>query len=76
MSKLKDITIDGEKFFYSISFDIDDVIGDGIWWLQIYDDNLTLIYDRQFASSMYKINERKMIEIIQNEFVTYQGAVL
>ena len=38
MSKLKSISIEGEKFFFGLSFDIDDFIGDGIWWLQVYDN--------------------------------------
>ncbi|MEW6620464.1 MAG: hypothetical protein AB1422_14205 [bacterium] len=37
-TKLKQILIEGERFYFSLSFDIDDFIGDGVWWLQIYDD--------------------------------------
>jgi len=48
MPELNQLTIKGKKVFYSLSFDIDDFIGDGIWWLQIYDENRNLIYDKPF----------------------------
>jgi len=74
MSKLRPITIEGEKFFYNLSFDIDDFIGDGIWWLQIYGCNKELIYDRPL--SMSKIHKQKIKKIIKQEFLTYKGAIL
>jgi len=76
MAELKQVTVGEEKFFYSLSFDIDDFIGDGIWWLQIYDSNQNIIYDRPFTSSVVKIDTRKIKEIIKQEFLTYQGESL
>ena len=76
MAELRPIIIEGEKFFCSLSFDIDDFIGDGILWLQIYGCNKELIYDRPFASSMSKIDKQEIIKIIKQEFLTYQGAIL
>ena len=76
MAELKSIIIDGENFFYSLSFDIDDFIGDGIWWLQIYNYNKKLIYDKPFASSMGKIGKQEIIEIIKQEFLACRGEVI
>ena len=77
MPELIPIIIKCEKFFFNLSFDIDDFIGDGIWWLQIYDDNRNLIYDKPFASSISKIDKQKIIvETIKNNFLTYRGALL
>jgi len=76
MAELKQVIIGEEKFFYSLSFDIDDFIGDGIWWLQIYDSNQNIIYDRPFTSNVVKIDTRKIKEIIKQEFLTYQGELL
>jgi len=75
-TKLKFISIEEEKFFYTLSFDIDDFIGDGIWWLQIYDSNKNLIYDRPFTSSIAKIDKRKITEIIKQEFLATGGVLL
>jgi hypothetical protein len=78
MVKLKSITVEGEKFFFHLSFDIDDFIGDGIWRLQIYDDEKRLVYDEPFASSI-GIGKRNNLEIaktIKNNFLTYRGALL
>lgn len=76
MAKLKPVLIERERFFYSLSFDIDDFIGDGIWWLQIYDSKQNIIYDKHFASSMGKIDKKKIREIVKNEFATYKGMPL
>lgn len=70
MPKLKAISIEGEKFFASLSFDIDDFIGDGIWWLQIYNDKREIIYDKPFASSRNKLDALRVKEVIKNEFLT------
>jgi len=75
-TELEPIFIEEGKFFYSLSFDIDDFIGDGIWWLQIYDENSNLIYDKPFASSMGKIDKMKIAKIIEQEFSTYRGEIL
>lgn len=76
MHELKQVIIEGEKFFYSLSFDINECIGDGIWWLQIYNSNQNIIYDNSFASSVVRINKQKIVKIIKNEFLTYRGALL
>jgi len=76
VSKLKPITVKGEGFFFSLSFDIDSFIGDGIWWLQVYNSNQNLIYDQPFIPSISRIDRRRIIEIIKNEFLTYRGALL
>lgn len=76
MSKLRPITIKRENFFFSLSFDIDDFIGDGIWWLQIYNSNRNLVYDKPFASSISRIDKCNIVEIIKDEYLIYQGAIL
>jgi len=76
MPNLKSITVEEEKFFYSLSFDINDFVGDGIWWFQIYNSNKNLIYDKPFVSSVGRINKRMVIKIIKDNFLTYRGAVL
>ena len=76
MSKLKPITVKGEEFLFSLSFDIDDFIGDGVWWLQIYNSNQSLIYDKHFSPSISRIDKRRIIEIIKNEFLIHRGALL
>lgn len=76
MPNLKSITVEEEKFFYSLSFDISDFVVDGIWWLQIYNSNKNLIYDKPFVSSVGRINKRMVIKIIKDNFLTYRGAVL
>ena len=76
MAELKPIIIDGENFFYSLSFDIDDFIGNGIWWLQIYNCNRKLIYDRPFTSSIGKIDKQEIIKIIKQEFLAWRGEVI
>lgn len=76
MSKLKQVTIEDEKFFYTLSFDIDDFIGDGVWWLQIYDNNQNLFYDKPFASSIGKIEKQNIMKIIKEEFLSHRGEIL
>jgi len=79
MPKLEKAFIEGEKFYYNFSFDIDDFIGDGIWWLQIYDINHCLIYDIPFASSMFNFDEkvRKQVrKIIKYEILNPRGLML
>lgn len=76
MSKLKQVTIEDEKFFYTLSFDIDDFIGDGVWWLQIYDNNQNLFYDKPFASSIGKIKKKNIMKIIKEKFLSHKGEIL
>jgi hypothetical protein len=71
MSRLKPIFINDEESYISFSFDIDDFIGDGIWYLQIYDINHNLIYDRPFASSGFSFNEKEIIKKVRE--VIYYG---
>ena len=56
MTDIKLIFIKEERFYYSLSFDIDDFIGDGIWWFQIYDSNKKVLYDEPFAGSNQHFN--------------------
>lgn len=76
MPELSPISIDDEKFCFSFSFDIDDFIGDGIWWLQIYNNHRSLIYDEPFTSSMGMLDKRKVRRIIKEEFLSYKGAIV
>ena len=64
-TKIKQIFVEGEEFHFSFSFDIDDFIGDGVWWLQIYDNHRNLIYDNSFTSSMGILERRRVREIIK-----------
>ncbi len=75
-TKLKQILVAGDKFYFSFSFDIDDFAGDGVWWLQVYNSHREVIYDKPFVSSMSKLNIQKVREIIKQEFLTYRGAIL
>ncbi|MDP2729762.1 MAG: hypothetical protein Q8O55_04710 [Dehalococcoidales bacterium] len=70
MPKLKSKVVNGDKFFYSGSFDIDDFIGDGVWWLELYDSHRNKIYDKPFASSMGKSGMYRIKDIIKQEFLT------
>jgi len=70
-TKLEHIKVDGEKFFVSFSFDIDDFIGDGVWWIQVYDEDKNVIYDKPFANSMGKIDMKKVKKIVKQDFLTY-----
>ncbi len=72
MPKLKSKVVEGDKFFYSVSFDIDDFIGDGVWWLEIYDSHRNKIYDKPLASSMGKSDMYRIEDIIKQEFLTYR----
>jgi hypothetical protein len=71
-TKVKRIMVERDVYFYSFSFDIDDFIGDGIWWLQIYDNQRRMIYDKPFASSQAtrkdKLNFKEMRKIIKDDF--------
>ena len=79
MLEMKRISVKHQRFFYSFSFDIDDFVGDGIYWLQIYNDEHNLIYDRPFAWNlrMYKLDERatnrEIRDIIKHKFFRTSG---
>lgn len=80
MAKLKQISTKGEKFYYTFSFDIDDFIGDGIWWLQIYDKDRSLLYDNPYASSMIELDmknvKKSIIKIIKEKYLTLKGKLI
>jgi len=64
INKLNPILVDEEQYFYSLSFDIEDFIGDGIWWLQIYDSDKQMIYDKPFAGSQWEPDEEDVYETV------------
>lgn len=76
MPKLKSLFIEGEKFFICMSFDVDDFIGDGIWWLQIYSENQEMIYDKPLASSRGYLSKSRIKNMIMNECLISKGALL
>ena len=76
MPELNQLTIKGKKVFYSLSFDIDDFIGDGIWWLQIYDENRNLIYDKPFLNSISQIDILMVRKIIKEKYLIAEGIIL
>lgn len=76
MAKSKQVSAKGEKFYFRLSFDIDDFVGDGIRWLQIYNSNRNLIYDKPFASSISILDEKKVRGIIIENFLTLKGELL
>ena len=63
-------------YIISFSFDIDDFVGDGIWWLQIHDSDHNLMYDKPFASSMGILSKKKARRIIKAEFLALKGELL
>jgi len=73
---LKPVVFEDEKYFFSLSFDINDFVGDGVWWLQVYDSNQNLVYDKPFAPSQNKLGFQRIRETINNEFVSYRGCIL
>jgi len=62
MAKLRKVEIEEEDFFYSLSFDIYDFIGDGVWWLQVYDSDKQMIYDKPFAASTHVLSDESVNE--------------
>jgi len=74
---LKRIMVEGDKFFFSFSFDIGEYNG-GMWWLLIYDTDCKMIFDQPFASYMFtfKGNYRKDIrKIIEYEILYPKGFI-
>ncbi|HAS04239.1 MAG TPA: hypothetical protein DCR71_00470 [Dehalococcoidia bacterium] len=68
--------VQGEKFFYTISFDIDDFIGDGIWWIEIFNVNGKMICDKPFASSDEELDIDFIENIIKEEIFSYQSEAI
>lgn len=64
MTELKPILVQDNLCFYSLSFDIDDFIGDGISWLQLYDSDKKMIYDKPFAGSQWTAREKDVYETV------------
>ncbi len=75
-TKLEPVYVEGEKYYISFSFDIDDFMGSGVWWLQIYDINHNFIYDKPFTSSMGILDKNKVIRIIKEELLTLKGGLI
>lgn len=71
----KRITWQDEPFYYSLSFDIDDFVGTGAYWLQIYDYRRRLIYDKPFASSRGNIDAHRIVETIKQELQFAKGVI-
>lgn len=77
-NKLKQIIkIDGEKFFVNLSFDINDFIGDGIFWIQVFNQNQKLLIDVPFTSSQglkknWTYQARKIIENYECSYLNYK----
>jgi len=67
MPQLKKLTMEQKDFFYSLSFDINDFVGDGVWWLQVYDNDKRIISDKPFASSVEMPNIHLITESIKQE---------
>ena len=65
MGKLEMVTMKEEVYYYSLSFDIDDFYGNGIYWLQVYDNEKRMIYDKPFASSRGNIDTCRIAETIK-----------
>ncbi len=78
-TKLKQILVEGERFYFSLSFDIGEYDG-GLWWLQAYDNNRNLIFDKPFASSNFLFKEllvkNKVRKIIRKEILYPKGLIL
>jgi hypothetical protein len=69
MPELTARVIEGDIFYYALTFDVDDFIGDGIWWLEIYDSRRNIIYNKPFASSVGQLDIYLIDEIIKKEFL-------
>lgn len=52
MNKIKkSITVDGVRYLFKLTFDIDDFVGDGIFNLEVYDNKGVRELEMPFASS-------------------------
>ena len=71
MTKLKPVLVEEERFYLGLSFDIDDFIGDGIFWLHTYDQEMNKVLDVPFASSL-GLNEN-WIEDAKHIIENYQN---
>jgi hypothetical protein len=80
MAKVKRIQVGSERFYFGFGFDMDDYIADGgAWWLQIYDDKRALVFDRNFASHMFKYcvwEVRSTVRTIILEEILYPRRVI
>ena len=48
---MKKVRVFGDNYYFKLSFDINDFIGDGIWWLQVFDNYHELLIDTPIKSS-------------------------
>jgi len=68
--QMKSKIVQGEIFFYTISFDIDDFIGDGVWWLEIFNVHGKIVYDKPFASSNKEVDIDFVENIVKEEILS------
>lgn len=70
INKLKPIFIEREKFYFSFSYDIDDFIGQGFVWLQIYDHKRNMLHDKPFAWGIEPQHRKRVRKVIASDFVS------
>jgi hypothetical protein len=71
LTEPKPVDVNGELYYYSLSFDIDDFYGEGFYWLQIYDSDKQLMYDEKFADSFWQYNKFDVHKTIIAFLATY-----
>jgi len=77
-TKLKQIVVEGEKFYFNLSFDVGEYDG-GVWWLQVYNDRRNFIYDKPFASCMFNFHRsirQNIKKIIKHNVLYSKGLIL
>jgi len=67
LPRMKSIIADSDTYYYGVSFDIDDFVGDGIYYLQVYDANKQLLSDRPFAQSNAYLRHTTIRSHVLNE---------
>jgi len=55
-TKFKKFLVEEENFYFSFSFDIGEYDG-GLCYLQIYDSNCNLVYDKPYAISISNLHQ-------------------
>lgn len=61
-------------FYYTCSFDIDFFVGDGVFWLQIYDSRGRILVDIPYASSRGLPRESETVRYIE-QFLHDRGFI-
>ena len=77
-TKLKQIVVEGERFYFNLSFDVGEYDG-GVWWLQVYNDSCNFIYDKPFASCMFNLHKyirEDIKKIIKHNVLYPKGLIL